>query len=60
MENSSVLLHIHNIQKYYGSNNSNIVKALDDISFDVQKENFLELWVLPELEKHFTKLHFDY
>ncbi len=51
MENSSVLLHIHNIQKYYGSNNSNIVKALDDISFDVQKENFLELWVLPELEK---------
>lgn len=41
MENSSVLLHIHNIQKYYGSNNSNIVKALDDISFDVQKGEFL-------------------
>lgn len=41
MENSSVLLHIHNIQKHYGSNNSNIVKALDDISFDVQKGEFL-------------------
>ena len=41
MENSSVLLHIHNIQKYYGSNNRNIVKALDDISFDVQKGEFL-------------------
>lgn len=35
------MLHIHNIQKYYGSNNSNIVKALDDISFDVQKGEFL-------------------
>ena len=41
MKNERPLLHIQNIQKYYGSNNNNIVKALDDISFDVNKGEFL-------------------
>lgn len=36
-----LLLRVQNIQKYYGSNNNNIVKALDDISFDVNKGEFL-------------------
>lgn len=41
MKNGQLLLSIKNIQKYYGSNNSNIVKALDDISFDVNEGEFL-------------------
>ena len=41
MENEQLLLRIKNIQKYYGSNNNNIVKALDDISFDVNEGEFL-------------------
>ena len=41
MKNERPLLHIQNIQKYYGSINNNIVKALDDISFDVNKGEFL-------------------
>lgn len=41
MENEQLLLRIKNIQKYYGSNNNNIVKALDDTSFDVNEGEFL-------------------
>ncbi len=41
MGNEQLLLRIKNIQKYYGSNNNNIVKALDDISFDVNEGEFL-------------------
>lgn len=41
MKNEQLLLRIQNIQKYYGSNNNNIVKALDDISFDVNEGEFL-------------------
>lgn len=41
MKNEQPLLCIQNVQKYYGSNNNNIVKALDDISFDVNEGEFL-------------------
>ena len=41
MKQEQSLLRIQNIQKYYGSNNHNIVKALDDISFDVNEGEFL-------------------
>lgn len=41
MKNERPLLRIQNIQKYYGTNNNNIVKALDDISFAVNKGEFL-------------------
>lgn len=38
MEN---VLEVKNIEKYYG-NKSNLTKAIDNISFNVQKENLLE------------------
>ena len=35
------VLEVKNIEKYYG-NRSNLTKAIDNISFDVEKENLLE------------------
>ncbi len=41
MRQQEKLLRIQHIQKYYGSNNNNIVKALDDINFEVESGEFL-------------------
>ena len=44
------VLEVKNIEKYYG-NKSNLTKAIDNISFTVEKENLLELWGRVALEK---------
>lgn len=44
------LLRIQDIEKYYGSK-SYITKAVDHISFEVQKGNFSESWEHPAVEK---------
>lgn len=37
------ILTIDKIEKYYGSKSS-LTKAIDGISFEVEKENLLQLW----------------
>lgn len=42
------ILKIENIEKYYG-NKSNITKAIDNISFSVEKVSMLRSWEHPEV-----------
>lgn len=44
------ILEVKNIEKYYG-NKSNLTKAIDNINFDVNKGELLELWEQVVLEK---------
>ena len=44
------VLKLNNVEKYYG-NNSNITKAIDRISFEVDKGEFVVLWVPVVQEK---------
>lgn len=39
---SENILRIQNVEKYYGSRN-NLTKAIDDISFDVNKGEFVAI-----------------
>ena len=55
MEN---VLETKNIEKYYG-NKSNLTKAIDNISFEVKKGEFVGIMGASGSRKHNTfKLHF--
>lgn len=50
MEN---ILKIENIEKYYGSKSS-LTKAIDNISFEVEKESLSLSWVLQvQVKQHY-------
>ena len=56
MEN---VLETKNIEKYYG-NKSNLTKAIDNISFEVKKGEFVGIMGASESRKNNTfKLHFN-
>lgn len=44
----SSVLKVDNIEKYYGSK-ANLTKAIDRISFEVEKVSILESWELLEV-----------
>lgn len=44
------VLQVQNMEKYYG-NKGNVTKAVDGISFDVERVNTSVLWERPEAEK---------
>lgn len=44
------LLHVENIEKYYG-NPGAVTKALDQVSFDVQAGEFISIMGPPALER---------
>lgn len=46
----SRVLDVQNVEKYYG-NKGNLTKAIDNISFFVEKVNLWELWERPDPER---------
>lgn len=45
------VLQVQNMEKYYG-NKGNVTKAVDGISFDVERVNTSVLWERPEAENY--------
>ena len=53
------ILQVKNIEKYYG-NKSNLTKAIDNISFDVSKGEFVGIMgASRKWKNHAFELHFD-
>lgn len=52
------ILQVKNIEKFYGSK-SNLTKAIDNISFDVDKGEFVGIMgASRKWKNHIAKLHF--
>ncbi len=53
------ILEVKNIEKYYG-NSSNLTKAIDNISFTVEKKEFVSIMgASGSRKKHSFKLHIN-